>query len=377
MSDSIKFIHTADLHFGTEFSFLEPAKRQIRKTELLLCAEKVFSLCRANDIDLLLLAGDIFENNAVGNETASEFLRLIERTPNTTVVYVAGNHDPLTADSPFMKLKLPENLLILGTKDECIPLDNLGVNIYGKSFGSVYMSASENFSINPDTDKINIMVLHGDLGSDCSSNYNPLTKDFIKRSGMDYIALGHIHTFSGIQKEGSTYYAYSGCPEPHGFDELGEKGIICGKISKVKLETDFVTTQIRRHEMIDIDISDCDNNTKTAEKILSDIKKLFGDYFNKHLYKINLIGKISEDFSPNTADISRRISDLLFFVKIKDKTTPQIDLEVLARENSLKGVFVRLMCEKAKDEPYNAQKIYRSLYLGLKAFKEEVKYRED
>ena len=43
---------------------------------------------------------------------------------------------------------------------------------------------------------------------------------------MDYIALGHIHKFSGIKRIGNTYYAYSGCPEGRGFDEEGDKGII-------------------------------------------------------------------------------------------------------------------------------------------------------
>ena len=59
---------------------------------------------------------------------------------------------------------------------------------------------------------------------------------------MDYIALGHRHSFSGINIAGRTHFAYSGCPQGRGFDELDEKGKynvygangIIGKYNKYK-----------------------------------------------------------------------------------------------------------------------------------------------
>ena len=51
-------------------------------------------------------------------------------------------------------------------------------------------------------------------------------------NGFDYVALGHVHTYSGILKYDSMYYAYSGTPEPRRYGETGEKGIICGTLDK-------------------------------------------------------------------------------------------------------------------------------------------------
>ena len=55
------------------------------------------------------------------------------------------------------------------------------------------------------------------------SGYGPISPGDIAASRLDYLALGHIHQASGLQREGSTYWAYPGCPEGRGFDELREK----------------------------------------------------------------------------------------------------------------------------------------------------------
>lgn len=377
MADLIRFIHTADIHLGAQFAFLDSAKRQIRKTELMLCCERIFSLCKANSIKLLLLPGDIFENNALDETIALSFLRLVEQTPDTTVVFAAGNHDPLTADSPFLNHPLPQNLIVFGTEDEVITLEELKVRLYGRSFKSVYM-ANCPFSLVPENNEyINILLLHGNLGADISDNYNPISKDFIRNSGMDYVALGHVHTFSGLQKEGGVFYAYSGCPEPHGFDEAGTCGIICGEIGKGICNAHLVRTAIREHCVLDIDVSAAQNNTDICDIIYRTVLEKYKDNTDKNLYKISLVGEVSDEFTINTAEIVRRLEERLFFIKIKDRTEPKIDLALLSKEATLRGLYVKQMLQKAELEPQNKEKIKKAIFIGLKAFKSEVKYREN
>ena len=45
-----------------------------------------------------------------------------------------------------------------------------------------------------------IMCIHGEVAA--ASNYNPVTELDIAASGMDYIAMGHIHKESGLKKSG-------------------------------------------------------------------------------------------------------------------------------------------------------------------------------
>lgn len=55
-------------------------------------------------------------------------------------------------------------------------------------------------------------------------------------------------------------------------------------------------------------------------------------------------------------------------IKIKDKSSLEINLEVISTQNSLKGIFVKTLLEKAKQEPENKEKIKRAIEVGLSCF---------
>ena len=95
---------------------------------------------------------------------------------------------------------------------------------------------------------------------------------------------------------------------------------------------------------------------------------------NKDFIKIKK--KYGENFEINTAELTARLSNNLYFVKIKDSTEYEMDFETLAAETSLKGVFVKNMLLKLETAE-NKQTIKNALKLGLKAFNGEVKYNED
>ena len=92
-----------------------------------------------------------------------------------------------------------------------------------------------------------------------------------------------------------------------------------------------------------------------------------------------LTGGISEDFILSVAEITSRIADSLYFVKIKDRTKPVLDLETLSKEASLKGIFVKnclKLINEAEDEP-SKNRYQKAMELGLKAFVSEVGFDED
>lgn len=378
MENKIRFLHTADLHLGASQS-ASPTVANERRQETLLTLERIFSICKKNEIPLMLISGDLLENNSIEPKFFESFLRQIMLHPEITVVFSAGNHDPLTADSPFLNYKLPENLIVLGIEDECRELKNIPVRIYGKSFGSVYMCGKNNFSIPAiEDEKLNIMVLHGDFAGDTSGDYNPISRQFIELSKMDYIALGHIHAFSAPEKLGKTYYAYSGTPEPHGFDEMGVKGVIVGEISKTNFRYEFIPTARRRYEAVNIDISKASNSSEAAEIIKSSLNDRFGEAYENNFYKIILEGEISADTLLDTDEIGARLRENIYFLKLRDNTVPHINLQILRNENSLKGKFVNLMLERIENaDESEKEKLEKALIIGLKAFSSQVKYNED
>lgn len=376
--ETVKILHCADIHIGAAESFLGAAAKQ-RRYETLMTFERIIDCAVRNGVQLVAIAGDLFDSNAVEPELTEPVFAKIAAVPQIKVVFAAGNHDPLSADSPFRNRSLPDNLFVLNTQDDCISFDDIPVRVYGSSFEGVYKRGETRFSLTPpDDDRIDLMVLHGELTSDPNSNYNAVTQAFLESSGMDYIALGHMHARTEITRLGRTFFAYCGCPEGQGFDETGEKGVYLGEIGKGSCALRFVPLAKRMHLCEEIDVTGISSNTALYEKILAVLKEKYGEGYAEQLYKIRLTGSLPEEFRLSLPELAARLSDALYFVKLRDETELQADFEVLAGEISLKGLFVKNMLAKieaASDE--EKETLQNALKLGLKAFSQEVFYRAD
>ena len=377
--ETVKILHCADVHIGAAESFLGVLSKS-RRAETLITFEKIISLAKDEGVRILLIAGDLFDSNNIEDEVALRVIECFKSIPQIHIVYCAGNHDPLNLNSPFAKYNniLPENFHILPCFDSVVDIADLGVKVYGRSFDEVYTKSASSFSVAPDENSINIMCIHGDLGASADTKYNPISSDFIANSGMDYIALGHIHKRSEIARIGSTFYAYCGCPEGQGFDEEGEKGVYIGEVSRNFCDLKFVPTAKRIHAAVKVNLEGEETNEHIAAKILSQLKEDFGNSYSENLYKIILEGKIDEGVKISPEEICSRINAEVYFVKIRDNTEFAHDLKSLSREEGLKGIFVRNMLsrmEKASEEELKI--IKKALNLGIKAFSAEVDYNED
>ncbi len=375
---NIKLLHTADIHIGAAESFLGTAADE-RRFETLITFEKIIDMAVKEKVDLIAIAGDLFDSNTVEERFISAVFEKIGAAAPIKVVFAAGNHDPLNADSPFLTHNLPDNLYVLGTSDECITLEDIKVKAYGRSFEHNRLSGNESFSLKTDPDYINILVQHGELKSDLNSDYNAITPRFVKTSGMDYIALGHVHKRTEIGVIDSTHFAYCGCPEGQGFDELDQKGIYIGEIGKNFCELKFTPVSKRLHIEEAVDISGVSTTAEICDAVILKLKAAYGESFSDNLYKIELVGEIAEETEIITAEILARLKPLLYFVKVKNSTEYSLDYESLSAEPTLKGIFVKKMLEKmnATDDETEKALIRKALNIGIKAFKTEVKYDED
>ncbi len=376
--NSVKILHCADIHIGASESFLGE-RASARRYETLAAFERTVDAAAERGAALLLIAGDLFDSNTVEESLIRPVFEKIASLPNLRVIYAAGNHDPLNSNSPFCKYDLPENLDVLGTEDDCRTFEALGVRVYGRSFESVYCRGEEAFSLVPPKDDfINIMVLHGELRGDLNSGYNPVTRGFIERCGMDYIALGHIHKYSDIGKIGSTSFAYSGCPEGQGFDETGEKGVIFGEISKGGSNLEFIPTARRMHIEENVDVSGLNGTAEIYEIAVSALKEKYGDGFGENLYKLVLTGTPGAEDAVNTAELSVRLSAVTYYAKVIDRTEPVFDSDMLEKEVSLKGLFYKTMKKRIDCAAENEKEMLENaLKLGLRAFAGEVSCNED
>ncbi len=366
---SIKIIHTADLHLGRALPYLN-TRAASRRSEILLTLQKICEICKSESADALVIAGDIFESPCPERNIAQQTFSILDNL-GLPVVICAGNHDCLLCDSPYFTQNLPDNVTLL-TKE--VPFVKIGdAAIYGVSFYDYEMFMSAPPSL-PNKDGINILVLHADIETE--SRYNPINTDFIATSGADYVALGHIHKKSEIKQAGNTYYAYSGCPEGQGFDELDVCGVYSVMVEKGNCKAQFLPVSKRIHAFEKIDVSSCFDNLAVCQTIEAVLKEKFGQSFCENLYKIHLVG--DKNFAIDTAFVTQSLSQNIYFIKVADKTNAKINLEILAKEPTLKGIFVQRMMEKLNGCTQQELPLYEeALKLGLAAFDGEVIFDEN
>lgn len=376
----VKILHCADVHLGAELTTLGRSA-VTRRTEIKKTFMNILKLCQTEEVQLLLIAGDLFDNVHVQENIIEEIKNEFVSLKDTIVAIAPGNHDPLTEDSPYLaKDYWPENVIIFKSQLECIEIKSLGVRLFGAAFTETYETTSMLKDVTvPKDELINICVIHGELvAPNQKSNYNPITETQLKNSRMDYVALGHIHKQTDVLKAGDTYYAYSGCPEGRGFDELNEKGVYIGVVSKGFCKLEYHKLCKRMNIELHVDISDAINSKMATDIILDKMKLKYGDTYSENLYKVVLDGMIADNVCIDSDEIKASLNDEVFFIKIKDNTTINIDFDSIAKESTLKSIFVRKMLERINDsKPEERKYLDTSLRLGIKAFFGEVKYSED
>lgn len=366
----IKIAHIADLHFDTPFKDVSEIQSKINKEELKEVFMKIIHFIKQNSVDILLLAGDIFDNMTINRDTLAFIEKAFIEIKDTRVFISPGNHDPYGSKSFYGLISFPENVYVFKGEIEKVYIKELNANVWGAGFRDRFERKSLISEIPELTDQINIMVIHGEISRGTDSNeYNPITIEQIKNSKMDYIALGHRHNFSGIKKEGSTSYAYCGCPQGRGFDELGDKGIIYGYVYKGAVDLDFVKTSKRNYLEKEVDVSNAFGYIELKEIILNSISE---EERKQNFYKLILKGEISGDFNIDESILNKKIQQDFYYCKVIDKTIVKYDIEELTKGYSIKGIFANKLMKKLENAENDEEKeIFKlALKFGLSSLSE-------
>jgi len=331
----IKLLHAADFHLDSPFDALPEDKAKQRRQEQRELLDQIASLAKSEQVDAVLLAGDLLDSDKSYYETGEALARTFEAI-GVPVFIAPGNHDYYHPHSPWAALRLPENVHIFTTSTpEAVELPDKQTVVWGAAFTANHAhSLLEDF---PDVDKskTNLMVLHGQVGTE--ERYNPMTPAQIAATGIDYLALGHVHNYSGLQKAGSTHYAYPGCPEGRGFDELGKRGVIIAAVGRGKVTERFVPLGGRQYHKLQVDLQD---KSDAEQAILEALPK----YTERDIYRIVLTGEF--DGRIDETALANKLADRFFHLSVQDQTRLRRNIWAEAEEDSLRGLFLRKMRAK-------------------------------
>ena len=82
--NNVKILHTADIHIGARDAFLGTAAES-RRFETLLTFERIIDLAKENKVDILAIAGDLFESNTVEDAFIDGVFNKINQIKNSPI----------------------------------------------------------------------------------------------------------------------------------------------------------------------------------------------------------------------------------------------------------------------------------------------------
>lgn len=336
---AVKIVHAGDFHIGASLSQLGTKLAKMRGDEIRHSLTRTVDFCKENSADALIITGDLFDSPNPTKADVSFVRDALSALSPVPVYIICGNHDFMCSGSPFAEEGFfSDNVHIFPIFESSFEIPGKNTVLWGKSYSEGSVEPSFESSVFDKT-KINIMLLHGELTE--KTPFNIISKNVLSSLPCNYAAFGHIHA-GEIFNAGNVKCAYCGTPEGHSFKDSGATGIILAEISEEETKLSMIDFSLRKYRIFSVDITG-----KTENEIINEIKELSNsdDFFH-----IILTGEYSESASPDTAYIKETLQKDMHYLEITDESTPCYDLDVIAREETLRGVFLRELREKARSE---------------------------
>lgn len=315
----LRILHSADWHLDSPFTGFSPEQRRYLKDELAKIPEKIADLCRKRGCDLMLLAGDLFDGPYT-KESVAVLKDALERC-GVPVFISPGNHDFCGPGSPWLEEVWPENVHIFKGKLESVTVPSLNCRVYGGGYTAMDCPGLlEDFRAEG-AEAYCVAVLHGDA-MQLKSPYCPVTASQVRESGLNYLALGHIHKY-GAFRSGATVCGWPGCPMGQGWDETGEKGVYIVELEDTAV-VHFLSLHTPRFYEVEADSAEALDRALPAGG-------------SQDFYRITLTGS----WKGEMGEILGRFPNM----QLRDLREAPVDLWANAGADTLEGTYFRMLRE--------------------------------
>jgi DNA repair exonuclease SbcCD nuclease subunit len=231
---AVSFIHTADWQIGKVFSAIGGDAAVLLKTQRVKTVQRIAQLATERHLDAVLVAGDVFENNLVSNETIHALVHAMAGFTGPWVL-IPGNHDPAVAESVWQRMETlgcPNNVYI-ALEPKPITLADGRLAVLPASLRRRHeiedLTAAWDAAATPDG-VVRVGLAHGSVEGHlpgASEATNPIAADRETRARLEYLALGDWH---GTYKVSNRIW-YSGTPEPDRFKDNDPGNVLVVTVS--------------------------------------------------------------------------------------------------------------------------------------------------
>ncbi|MDY0406255.1 DNA repair exonuclease [Virgibacillus sp. 179-BFC.A HS] len=265
MATKLSFLHAADLHLDSPFKGLANVPENIFKDireSTFLALDRLVSQAISLDVDFILLAGDLFDNERQSLQAQVRLRNAFEILQQHGIpVYLSyGNHDFMQGN--IHPIAYPDNVSVF--PDEQVRHFVYTKNgkpmaaVYGFSYEqrAVHENKIQQYNVANQDIPYHIAMLHGSLQSNTAHDtYAPFQISDMTKKDFDYWALGHIHKREILHT--NPPIVYPGNTQGRSAKETGMKGCYHVMMEEGKTSLEFVPLANIVFQTMEIDITEC------------------------------------------------------------------------------------------------------------------------
>ncbi len=376
----LRLIHTADVHLGARHADLGEQAAAQRERQF-AAFRRTIDLALAERVDLVLIAGDLFDSNTQPRRSvervAAELKRLAEGKIRTVII--PGTHDVYDRASIYRAHDLAalaglppesEHLVVLTPDRPEVELRALDTVVYGRVFPTKRAPRSplEGFDAAKDNGATwRIGMVHGALSIPGKTDADEVvfTKEEVAASGLDYLALGHWHSFQA-GKAGTVQYAYSGAPEPVAVDQdrAGKVALVTMDRRKDERVVAIEERQVgqTRFEKVEIDAGRIASQPALIEQLAA-----WAD--PDLVLDVRLTGVRADELDLDLDEIESALAPSFLKARVRDASTPALSAGALPPADTIAGALIRdlegqIAELEAEDRDEEARELRDALRLG-------------
>jgi len=349
----LRIIHTADVHLGARHDDLGEQASAQRERQFAAFVATV-DLAIAEKVDLVLIAGDLFDSNVQPRRSVERVAAQLKRLAEAKirVVILPGTHDVYDRSSIYRAYDLkglagstPDDdwVTVLTPARQAVHLAACDAVVYGTVFPTKRAPHSPLQGLDVAGQKAraawHVGMVHGAVAIPGKTDRDEVvvTTEEIGASGLDYLALGHWHS-AQQGRAGAVTYAYAGAPEPVAVDQDR-----AGKALLVVLEETpsgrNVTITERpvgktRFEKLEIDAADI-----TAQPAL--IERLGRMADPDLVLDVRIGGVRPDELDLHPDEIESALAPSFLKVRIRDLSLPALTEGALPSPDTIAGAFIR------------------------------------
>ena len=212
----LRVLHTADVHLDSDgYGTAEEQGAHLARGRRAF--QRIVDRALSDQVDLLLIAGDLFDHNRVPDETVA-FVRAELARLRQPVVILPGNHDALRTNAIYDRHDFTAGSshvhVIRQLDGETIEFSDLDAIVWGRAMEE-HEPAFRPLAHLPGRDgrRWCLAMGHGFFYEERQrpERSSPIFADEIRDSGWDYVALGHHHSRIDVS-QGRVVAHYAGAP---------------------------------------------------------------------------------------------------------------------------------------------------------------------